>query len=96
MNNKKYKATFVLDTRGYDQPVDTLIEKLTSLVASLDGKVESVENLGSREFARTPDRKFVSGIFVKFEMTGPVTLPVQIKEKLRRDKTIDRILIQAA
>lgn len=96
MNNNKYKATFVLDTRGYDQPVETLIEKLTSLIASLDGKVEAVNNMGTKEFVRTPDRKFVSGIFVAFEISGSASLPAALKEKLRRDRTVERILIQAA
>jgi ribosomal protein S6 len=94
--NNKYKATFVLDTRGYDQSVETLIEKLTTLIASLDGKVESVDNMGVKEFVRTTDRKFVSGIFVALEVTGPSTLPAAVKEKLRRDRTVNRILIQAA
>ena len=94
--NKKYKATFVLDTRGVDQSVDALIEKLTGIITSLDGKVESVDNMGVKEFVRTPDRKFVSGIFVAFEISAPTTLPAAVKEKLRRDRTVNRILIQAA
>lgn len=96
MNNKKYKATFVLDTRGYDKPVDTLIEKLTTLITSLEGKVDAVENMGVKEFVRVTDSKFVSGVYVCFEITAPVSLPSAIKEKLRRDKTVNRLLIQAA
>ncbi len=96
MNNRKYKATFVLDTRGYDKPVETLIEKLTSLVASLEGKVDAVENLGVKEFVRTPDRKFVSGVFVSMDITAPATLPAALKEKLVRDRTVNRLMIQAA
>lgn len=94
--NKKYKATFVLDTRGYDQPVETLIEKLTGLITSLDGKVEAVDNMGVKDFVRTPDRKFPSGAFVAFEISGSPALPAAIKEKLRRDRTVNRVLIQAA
>lgn len=96
MNNKKYNATFVLDTRGYDQPVESLIEKLTGIIAAVGGKVESVENLGVKEFVRTPDRKFVSGVFVSIAFEGPANSASQIKEKLSRDKTVNRILVLAA
>ena len=95
MNNKKYKATFVLDTRGYEQPVEALIEKLTGIVAAIGGKVENVENLGVKEFARTPDRKFVSGVFVCVSFEGPANSAAQIKEKLSRDKTVNRLIVLA-
>lgn len=96
MSNKKYIATFVLDTRGYDQPVETLIEKLKGIIEAVGGKVESAENKGVKEFARTPDRKFASGIFVEIAFEGPATSSVQIKEKLSRDKTVNRMLIKSA
>lgn len=96
MNNKKYTATFVLDTRGYDQSVETLIEKLKGIIESVGGKVENVDNQGVKEFARTPDRKFVSGIFVEFTFEGPTTSAAQIKEKLIRDKTVNRMIVQSA
>ena len=39
MNNKKYKSTFILDTRGYTEPVETLIERLKSVIESVGCKV---------------------------------------------------------
>lgn len=94
--NNKYKATFVLDTRGIDQSVDSLVEKLKNVITSVGGAVESAENLGVKEFSRTPDRKFVSGIFVEIKFEGASSAPAQIKEKLSRDKTVNRLMIQAA
>lgn len=95
MNNKKYKATFILDTRGYTEPVETLIEKLKGVIESVDCKIEGVENLGQRAFARTTDRAFPAGIYVEFSYEGPSTANEQIREKLRLDKTVNRILVLA-
>ena len=33
-DTRAYKATFLLDTRGYTSPVDTLVAKLRDLVIS--------------------------------------------------------------
>ncbi len=93
MNNNKYKATFILDTRGYSEPVETLVEKLKGIIESVGGKVDSVENLGQKAFARTTDRAFPAGIYVEIAFEGESTLPAQIKEKLRLDKTVNRVLI---
>ncbi len=96
MNNKKYNATFILDTRGYEESVETLIEKLKSVVESVGGKVESVDNMGSKQFVRTVDRKFPSGIYVTIVFSGSASVPAQIKEKLKLDKTVNRLMILAA
>ena len=86
MNTKKYKATFILDTRGYTEPVETLIEKIKSVV-------ESVENLGQKSFARTTDRNFPVGIYVDVNYEGESSSNALIKEKFRLDKTVNRILV---
>ncbi len=95
MNNKKYKATFILDTRGYNEPVETLIEKVKGVIESANCKVLSAENLGQKTFARTTDRAFPAGIYVEFSFEGPTTANTVIKEKLRLDKTVNRVLVMA-
>ena len=80
MNNKKYKATFILDTRGYTDPVETLIEKVKGVIESANCKVLSVENLGQKTFARTTDRAFPAGIYVEYSFEGPSTANSVIKE----------------
>ncbi len=95
MNTKKYNATFILDTRGYTDPVENLVEKIKGVIESTGCKVESVENLGQKQFVRTTDKKFPSGIYVEFNYEGPAEANAQIREKLRLDKTVDRILVLA-
>lgn len=91
----KYLANFILDTRNYDQPVETLIEKITSVINSIEGEVTSVKNLGQKEFIRVTNRKFPTGIYVQFEMIGPSSLPAALQEKFRLDKTVNRIVVQS-
>ncbi len=93
MNDNKYKATFILDTRGYSEPVEALVEKLKGTIESAGGKVGKVENLGQKTFARTTDRTFPEGIYIGISFEGASALPAQIKEKLRLDKTVNRVLI---
>ncbi len=96
MKTKKYNATFILDTRGYDKPVDTLVEKLKGVIESVGGKVESSENMGQKQFLRVVDRKLPAGIYVSFVFEAGPTAPAQIKEKLQLDRTVNRLLILAA
>lgn len=89
----KYKANFILDTRSYQNPIETLIEKLTNVIESINGSVQKVNNLGQKDFARVTDRKFPSGIYVEIDFEGPSDAPFRLKDKLKLEKTIDRIFI---
>lgn len=94
--NKNYKATFILDTRNYTDPVESLIEKLTKTIQSIEGEVKAVKNMGQKAFVRITDKKFPAGIYLSMDFEGPASAPNALKEKLRLDKTVYRILVQAA
>ena len=93
--NKKYQTTFILDTRGYNEPVETLVEKLKGVIESAGCKIESAENLGQKTFARATDRNFPAGIYVKFAYEGPSNSASVIREKLKLDKTVNRFMVVA-
>lgn len=99
MSNKKrdrnYKATFILDTRGYGEPVETLIEKLTGVLEGLGSKVKEAKNLGQKSFARITDKKFPAGIYVEMQFEGAGTVPSALAEKLKLDKTVNRVLVES-
>jgi small subunit ribosomal protein S6 len=94
--NRTYTATFLLDTRGYTEPVDTLVAKMRDAIIAVHGEVEKVENHGVREFARPPSRSYPNGIFLTFKFTGPVTAPAALQEKIRLDGNVNRLIVQSA
>ena len=92
---RHYTVSFILDLRGSAEAPDAAIDRLKEILKSIDCKVSEVENLGQREFSRAVDRKFLSGLYVQIKFEGPVTAPVAFAEKLRLDRTVDRILVQS-
>ena len=92
---KTYKATFILDTRGQERPVDALIEDLTKEINALEGEIESVKNRGDKEFSRTPDPKFTSGTYVEFIFKAPPLKPNAILDRVRLNPVVNRVLTQA-
>ncbi|QYY35255.1 30S ribosomal protein S6 [Ruficoccus sp. ZRK36] len=92
---RQYLATVILDTRNYTEAVETLIEKVKDAFSSLGFEVTKVDNLGQKEFIRTPDRHFQAGIYVQYSLSGPAEATTQIHEKFRLDKQVNRILLQS-
>lgn len=95
-NQRAYRATLVLDLRGVTDAPEAVVERLKDTFKSLEGKVADVRNLGQRDFARVVDRRFPAGVYVQFEVKGPASLPVAFREKVRLDKTVNRVLFQSA
>ncbi len=92
---RQYLATVILDTRNYTDEVEALIEKIKEGFSSIGLEVGKVNNLGQKEFIRTPDRNFQAGIFVQYTLSGPAEASTQIQEKFRLDKQVNRILVQS-
>ena len=93
-NNRIYAATLVLDTSGNNDSADAMISKISEIIASLDGEVKKVENLGLRDLVRPQDRNLTKAAYVKIDFESGPEGPAAVKEKLRLDKSIDRILIE--
>ncbi len=90
-----YRASVILDLRGYTEPVETVIEKLKDTIKAVEGSVTEVKNLGSKDFVRITDRKNPNGTYVQILFSAPAAGPAAFRQKLRLDKTIKRILIQS-
>ena len=79
---------------GRADHLGAVIDKLKDILKSIDCNVSEVENLGQKEFSRVVDRKFPSGLYVQFHFEGPVSAPTTFREKLRLDRTVNRLLVQ--
>ena len=95
-NKRAYTATFLLDTRNYTDSVDTLIAKLRDTIIAVSGDITKVENHGLKEFARPPNRAYPNGIYVTFSFTGPISAPAALREKVRLDQHVNRVVVQSA
>ncbi|MDQ8203654.1 30S ribosomal protein S6 [Pelagicoccus sp. SDUM812003] len=91
-----YRATFILDTRGREESVEDLIEGLKAELSEAGAEVTKVEDLGRKDFARIPDVKYESGVYVQYEFSGSAETPAAVLEKLRLNKLVSHKMIQKA
>jgi len=93
--NHNYKATFILDLRDTEDDSQKVLADINDLIGSIGGNATESEDLGMREFARAADKHFTQGHYLEVRFAGPGNVPSDLKEKLRLDKRIDRIFIEA-
>jgi ribosomal protein S6 len=93
---KRYEGLFILDTAGKEEGVKDIIDKVTKEITTAGGKVESVQKLDKRAFARVADKKHSSGFYVNVIFTGESALPGQLNHRFALDQDVFRVLIHHA
>ena len=93
---RNYKATFILDNRGKEDSVETIIEGVKKEINAVHGEVTAVEQLGRREFVRKTDEKFPGGVYVQMAFSAPAAAPAQLHERLRLNGSVYRALLENA
>ena len=51
-------------------------------------------NLGKQDFARAADRRYESGVYAQYRISGGADLPEKIQEKLHLNKLVSHKMIQ--
>lgn len=92
---RKYNATFILDTRGAEEEVEKLTEKLKALLESLGGSVGKFENHGIKEFSRVTDRKHTADFYLDVDFDAPADGPGKLQELLHLEKNVKRVLVRS-
>ncbi len=94
-NNRNYRATFILDNNEVEESVEEIIENVKAEIATVEGEVGEIENLGQRDFARVTDRKRPSGVYVQVQFNAPGTAPAALTERLRLNQTVYRTYVES-
>ena|SRR5882724_315621 len=92
---RNYRATFILDNRGKEDTIDSIIEGVKKEIASVQGEVTNVENIGKKDFIRVTDKKFSGATYVHVNFSAPAEGPAQLKERLRLNHNVYRTLVQS-
>ena len=95
IKTKTYNISFIFDLRDSEDDTQKVIDDIQSIATSIGGEVIGSEILGMREFARAADQRFTQGHYVQMQVNAGPGLPAELKEKLRHDRRVDRIFVEA-
>jgi ribosomal protein S6 len=93
--NKNYKISFILDLRSSEDDAAKVLADINEVIDTVGGKTSSSEDLGMREFVRAADQRYKQGHYLEVYVDGPSTVPADLKEKLKLDKRVNRIFVEA-
>jgi ribosomal protein S6 len=92
---RNYRATFVLDTRGVETPLEELADSYRTLIAGLTGgEVILLDDQENRALARPARTGLDTAWILAFEFSGSPQAPAQLQEKVRLDRKVNRVMVE--
>ena len=88
---KRYEGLFILNTAGKEEGVTDIIEKVRSEINAAGGKVETVQKMDKRPFARVADKKHSSGFYVNVIFEAPPAALAPLRGKVANNGDVFRV-----
>jgi ribosomal protein S6 len=93
---KRYEGLFILNTAGREEGVKDPLEKISAEIAAAGGKVETVQKMDRKGFARVANKKHSAGFYANIIFTGTPTIVAQLRSKLALNEDVFRVLFTQA
>ncbi len=85
--SRKYEATVVIDTKGKEDTIDTIVTQITREFESNGAKLEQVDNLGKKKFQFAP-RHVEAGFYLHFLFSAEPKAIDAVKTKLKLNELV--------
>ena len=93
---KRYVGLFILETAAKEEGLKETIDKISAEITSVGGKVETVQKMDKRSFARVADKKHNAGHYVNIIFESETSALDQLRHKLAMNGEVFRVLISKA
>lgn len=93
---KTYEGLFILDTAGKEESAKDIIDKVSSEITAGGGRIETVQKMDKKQFARARYKKHTAGFYANiiFEI-DPQKLPA-LKSRFSLNPDVFRVMFSVA
>jgi small subunit ribosomal protein S6 len=89
---KRYEGLFILNTEGKEEGIKDALDKISAEISAAGGKVETVQKMDRKPFARVADKKHSSGFYANVIFNGSPGVVAALRNKFSLNEEIFRVL----
>ncbi len=93
---KRYEGLFILNMAGREEGVKDTLDKISAEITAAGGKVETVQKMDKKNFARVADKNFSAGFYANVIFTGAPAMIAQMRTKFALNEDVLRVLFTQA
>jgi ribosomal protein S6 len=93
---KRYEGLFILNIAGKEDGVKDTLDRISSEITAVGGKVETVQKMDKKSFARVADKRHSSGFYANIIFAGTPAVVAQLQNKFALNDEVFRVLFTQA
>lgn len=93
---KRYEGLFILNTAGKEEGIKEMIDKVSSEITALGGKIETVQKMEKRPFARVADKRYSSGFYTNIIFEAQPQTVAQLQSRFALNEDVMRVMFSIA
>jgi ribosomal protein S6 len=93
---KKYEGLFILNLNGKEEGVQDAITKISADITATGGKIETVQKMEKKAFARVADKRHSAGFYANVIFDATPGVIAQLQKKFSLNEDIFRVLFTLA
>ncbi len=93
---KKYEGLFILNLAGREEGVKDALDKISNDITATGGKIETVQKMERKPFARIADKRHSSGFYANVIFDATPDVIAQLQKKFSLNEEVFRVLFTIA
>lgn len=93
---KRYEGLFILNSAGREEVLKDTLDKISAEITSSGGKVETVQKMEKKAFARVANRKNTAGFYVNVVFESEPGAISQLRHRLGGLDDVFRVVFTLA
>ena len=89
---KRYEGLFILNTAGREDGVKDTLDKISAEISAAGGKVETVQKMDRKHFARIADKKHNAGFYANVIFNAVPSVVAQLQTKFALNDEVFRVM----
>ena len=89
---KRYEGLFILNTAGKEEGVKEALDKISAEIMSAGGKVETVQKMDRKPFARIADKRHTAGFYANVIFSVAPAAIAALRSKFALNEEVFRVI----
>jgi ribosomal protein S6 len=89
---KRYEGLFILNTAGKEDGVKDALDKISAEITAAGGKVETVQKMDRKSYARVADKKHTSGFYANVIFNAAPAAIAALRTKFALNEEVFRVI----
>jgi ribosomal protein S6 len=89
---KRYEGLFILNTAAKEEGIKETLDKISADITAAGGKVETVQKMDRKAFARVADKKHSAGFYANVIFTSAPAAIAPLRSKFALNEEVFRVI----